>query len=96
MIYQARPEQFIHVSTGFDESIENIITEAKIFCITGIGINLNHTSTDFPGELQAKAISLKIITGLTTNARDINPLLAALLFQWLEKLGTGAAEEIRE
>ncbi|UCH94446.1 MAG: hypothetical protein JSV88_29820, partial [Candidatus Aminicenantes bacterium] len=49
---------------------------------------------DFPGELQDKAISLKMITGLTTNAREINPLLAALLFQWLEKLKTGATEEI--
>jgi BirA family biotin operon repressor/biotin-[acetyl-CoA-carboxylase] ligase len=74
--------------------IENIITASDIFCITGIGINLNHTAADFPGELKDKAISLKTITGLTTTARGINPLLAAELFQWLEKLNTGATEKI--
>jgi len=74
--------------------IENIITAAEIFCIIGIGINLNHTTADFPGELQEKAISLKTITGLNTSAEQINPVLAALLFQWLEKLKTGANEEI--
>ena len=74
--------------------IENIITASNIFCITGIGINLNHTAADFPGELQDKAISLKMITDLTTTARGINPLLAAELFQWLEKLETGTTEEI--
>ena len=74
--------------------IENIITASDIFCVTGIGINLNHTAADFPGELQEKAISLKRITGLTTTAREINPLLAAELFLWLKKLKTGATEEI--
>jgi BirA family biotin operon repressor/biotin-[acetyl-CoA-carboxylase] ligase len=74
--------------------IENIITASNIFCITGIGINLNHTAADFPGELKDKAVSLKMITGLTTNAEQINPLLAAILFQWLEKLKTDATEEI--
>lgn len=74
--------------------IENIITAFNIFCIIGIGINLNHSAADFPGELQEKAISLKMITGLNTNTGQINPLLAALLFQWLEKLKTGATEKI--
>jgi BirA family biotin operon repressor/biotin-[acetyl-CoA-carboxylase] ligase len=74
--------------------IENIITAFDIFCITGIGINLNHTGADFPGELQDKAISLKMITGLTINTVQVNPLLAALFFQWLEKLKTGTNEEI--
>jgi BirA family biotin operon repressor/biotin-[acetyl-CoA-carboxylase] ligase len=74
--------------------IENIITASDIFCIIGIGINLNHTAADFPGELKTKAISLKMITGLTTTVREINPLLAAELFQWVEKLKTGATEEI--
>ncbi len=74
--------------------IENIITASDIFCITGIGINLNHTAADFPGELQEKAISLKMITGLDISAGQINPVLAALLFQWLEKLKTGATKEI--
>lgn len=74
--------------------IENIITESNIFCIAGIGINLNHTAADFPGELKDKAASLKMITGLTTIAEQINPLLAALLFQWVEKLKKSATEEI--
>jgi BirA family biotin operon repressor/biotin-[acetyl-CoA-carboxylase] ligase len=74
--------------------IENIITASNIFCITGIGINLNHTAADFPGKLKDKAASLKMITSLTTNAEQINPVLAAILFQWLEKLKTGATEEI--
>jgi BirA family biotin operon repressor/biotin-[acetyl-CoA-carboxylase] ligase len=74
--------------------IENIITASDIFCITGIGINLNHTVADFPGELKDKAFSLKMITGFNTSAEQINPVLAALLFQWLEKLSTGAIEEI--
>ena len=74
--------------------IENIITASNIFCITGIGVNLNHTAADFPGELKDKAISLEMITGLNTNAEQINPVLAALLFQWLEKLKTGVTEEI--
>jgi BirA family biotin operon repressor/biotin-[acetyl-CoA-carboxylase] ligase len=74
--------------------IENIITASHIFCITGIGVNLNHTAADFPGELQDKATSLKMITGLNTSAEQLNPELAALLFQWLEKLETGATEEI--
>jgi BirA family biotin operon repressor/biotin-[acetyl-CoA-carboxylase] ligase len=76
--------------------IENIITASNIFCITGIGINLNHTAADFPGQLQDKVTSLKMITGLTTNAEQINPLLAALLFQWVEKLKKSATEEIMQ
>lgn len=74
--------------------IENIITASDIFCITGIGVNLNHTTADFPGELQEKAISLKMITGLNTSAEQITPVLAALLFQWLERLKTGGTKEI--
>ena len=74
--------------------IENIITASDIFCIIGIGINLNHTAADFPGELKDKAISLEMTTGINTSAEQINPVLAALLFQWLEKLSTGAIEEI--
>jgi BirA family biotin operon repressor/biotin-[acetyl-CoA-carboxylase] ligase len=74
--------------------IENIITAFEIFCITGIGINLNHTAADFPGELQEKAISLEMITGINTSAEQINPVLAAFFFQWLEKLETGTTGEI--
>jgi BirA family biotin operon repressor/biotin-[acetyl-CoA-carboxylase] ligase len=76
--------------------IENVITETGIFCITGIGINLNHDTADFPAELQDKAVSLKMITGCTSEyqAEEINPLLAAVFFAWLEKLKDNAKEEI--
>jgi BirA family biotin operon repressor/biotin-[acetyl-CoA-carboxylase] ligase len=68
--------------------IENTIFDNHIYCITGIGINLNHMIDDFPGELAQTAISLKMITGSTYkyNAETINPLLADIFFNWLEML----------
>ncbi len=68
--------------------IENTIFDNRIYCITGIGINLNHTVGDFPGELAQKAISLKMITGSTYkyNTETINSLLADIFFNWLETL----------
>jgi BirA family transcriptional regulator, biotin operon repressor / biotin---[acetyl-CoA-carboxylase] ligase len=74
--------------------IENIIMADDIFCIIGIGINLNQTAADFPGELQDKATSLNIVTGFKANAGEINPLLAHSLFQWLEKIKTNNPSEI--
>lgn len=76
--------------------IENVIMDTQLFCITGIGINLNHTKDDFPGELAEKAISLKMVTGLERNyaVEEINPILACFFFQWLEKLENGEKEEI--
>ncbi len=74
--------------------IENVIMEKTVSCITGIGINLNHTLTDFPGELQEKATSLKLAAGFTTPVREVNPVLATFFFQWLEKLEMGAQDEI--
>jgi BirA family transcriptional regulator, biotin operon repressor / biotin---[acetyl-CoA-carboxylase] ligase len=76
--------------------IENIIAEAGIFCITGIGINLNHCAADFPGILRDKAVSLKMITGCAADYRveEINPLLAVVFFHWLERLKNNAREEI--
>jgi len=68
--------------------IENTIFDNRMFCVTGIGINLNHAKEDFPGELAQKAISLKMITGsiYKYKAETINPLLAHIFFYWLEKL----------
>jgi BirA family transcriptional regulator, biotin operon repressor / biotin---[acetyl-CoA-carboxylase] ligase len=76
--------------------IENVIADSSIFSITGIGINLNHESGDFPPGLQKKAVSLKIITGVAPDycTDVINPLLAAVFFNWLEKLENDAREEI--
>jgi BirA family biotin operon repressor/biotin-[acetyl-CoA-carboxylase] ligase len=76
--------------------IENIIAEAGIFCITGIGINLNHSAADFPVTLQNRAVSLKMITGFAADyrAEEINPRLAVVFFSWLKKLRDNAREEI--
>ncbi len=78
--------------------IENTIFENRIFCVTGIGINLNHTKDDFPGELAQKAISLKMITGSISKykAKTINPLLANIFFNGLEKLGNKKNEGEKE
>jgi BirA family biotin operon repressor/biotin-[acetyl-CoA-carboxylase] ligase len=76
--------------------IENIVTEQRIFCITGIGVNLNHTLDDFPGEFLEKAISLRIITGLEYDTGEINPFLSTVFFHWLEKLKNNEEEEIVE
>jgi BirA family biotin operon repressor/biotin-[acetyl-CoA-carboxylase] ligase len=74
--------------------IDNVITQDSIFCITGIGINLNHVFGDFPGRLMETAISLRMITGLEYRADEINPCLAMFFFHWLEKLAGGGREEI--
>jgi len=74
--------------------IENIVTEQTIFCITGIGINLNHTIGDFPNELLDKAVSLRMVTGMTYKADELNPFLASVFFHWLEKLKNNEEAEI--
>lgn len=76
--------------------IENIIMETQLFCIAGIGINLNHSKEDFPGDLAERAASLKMIAGSDRDyaVEELNPLLARFLFQWLEKLEAGEQEEI--
>jgi BirA family biotin operon repressor/biotin-[acetyl-CoA-carboxylase] ligase len=68
--------------------IENIIMEARVFSIVGIGINLNHTAGDFPGELAQKALSLKMAAGSSHDyeVAEVNPILSTVFFQWLEKL----------
>ena len=68
--------------------IENTIFDNRIYCITGIGVNLNHTVGEFPVEISQKAISLKMITGATYKYKTetINPLLADIFFKWLAKL----------
>jgi len=76
--------------------IENIIMETQLFCIVGIGINLNHAKEDFPGDLVEKATSLKMVAGSDRDyaVEEVNPLLARFLFQWLERLENGEQEEI--
>lgn len=74
--------------------IENIIAQEDIFCITGMGINLDQDVADFPGELLEKAISLKMVTGLSYTAKEVNPCLATVFFNWLEKLKHGRGDKI--
>lgn len=75
--------------------IENTIFDQRMFCITGIGINLNHEKGDFPPQLTDKAVSLKMITGLTYKAETMNTLLAAIFFEWLEKAQHNGKEIIQ-
>ena len=74
--------------------IENVISDTQLLCITGIGINLNHKADDFPGDLAHKAVSLKMVTGLDYGIEEMNPVLSVVFFHWLEKLKSGAQEEI--
>ncbi|MCU0285139.1 MAG: biotin--[acetyl-CoA-carboxylase] ligase [Acidobacteria bacterium] len=78
--------------------IENEIMETHLFCITGIGINLNYVKDDFPGELAKKAMSLKMITGVESDysVSEIIPILADFFFQWLAKLENDEKEKIIE
>ena len=68
--------------------IENAIMETHLFCITGIGINLNHSIEDFPAEVADRAISLKTAVHSRRNfhAKKVNPILSHCFFHWLEKL----------
>lgn len=78
--------------------IETVVTDSSLFCIVGIGLNLNHTKSDFPGELVEKATSLKMLINAEHNftVEEINPILSYSFLQWLEKLEHGNKEEIIE
>ncbi len=68
--------------------IENVIMETRLFCITGIGINLNQAPDDFPEELRGKAVSLKTASGSGEDyaVETVNRVLSDVFFQWLERL----------
>ncbi|MCP5101808.1 MAG: biotin--[acetyl-CoA-carboxylase] ligase [bacterium] len=76
--------------------IENVIMETRLFCVAGIGINLNHSKKNFPAELADKATSLKMVTDSRENypVEKVNPILADVFFQWLDKLEKEKREEI--
>jgi len=59
----------ILIETGVDTAQEN-------FVVTGLGVNANHASADFPAELAGKATSLRMITGRQI---DRSALAAAIL-----------------
>ncbi|MGE5340191.1 MAG: biotin--[acetyl-CoA-carboxylase] ligase [Candidatus Omnitrophota bacterium] len=76
--------------------IENVISGDTVYCIVGIGINLNHRAEDFPSELVDKAISLKMVSGISHDyaVEDVSPMVSAALFNWLEKMKQGFQDEI--
>lgn len=74
--------------------IENIILNNIIICISGIGINLNHSIKDFPVILKKTAISLKMITKREYKIEKINIVLANHFFKWLNKLKNNRVETI--
>jgi len=51
------------------------------YAVVGIGVNVNHTSEDFPEELQTKATSLRETAGADVEALDRHAVAAALLRQ---------------
>ncbi len=72
--------------------IENVIFDSSVFCVVGMGLNLNHGTEDFPGELTGKATSLHLAAGGNYRAEDFNPGLASLLFDWIDRLGGTESE----
>lgn len=76
--------------------IENRISDTLVFCIVGIGINLNQARVDFPYELQKKAISLKMIARSESSfdPGSVNAVLSSVFLAWLEKLENNSLLEI--
>ena len=68
--------------------IENVIMETRLFCVTGIGINLNQAADEFPEDLRVKAVSLKMASGSAEDFRveTVNRVLSDVFFQWLGRL----------
>ncbi len=61
--------------------LESYLHQEKVdYLITGIGININQEKADFPIELQEKAISLRMVTGLNWELKNL--LLEFLSFYY--------------
>src|SRR5699024_9371328 len=60
-----------------DKKVAGILTELQAeqdqikYVIIGIGINVNHSKSDLPNDIQNKATSLQIETGREWNKRDL-------------------------
>jgi BirA family transcriptional regulator, biotin operon repressor / biotin---[acetyl-CoA-carboxylase] ligase len=76
--------------------IENTITDDTLFCVAGMGINLNHSLADFPQDLVHIATSLKMAAGLPQDIQpgEVVPMLATSFSQWLEKVNDVGEEEV--
>jgi BirA family biotin operon repressor/biotin-[acetyl-CoA-carboxylase] ligase len=62
------------------------------FVVVGVGLNINHGSTDFPEELRARATSLKLSAGRVWDRPALAASLLERLFSDLEKAATGFDE----
>ena len=76
--------------------IENTLFKEKVFSVTGIGINLNHTTENFSGSLKDTATSLRLITGKIHSIEEVNKVLSHIFFSWLEKLKSNEQKKIIE
>jgi BirA family biotin operon repressor/biotin-[acetyl-CoA-carboxylase] ligase len=68
---------------------ETVISDDRIFCISGMGINVNHRQEDFPEELRSQAISLRMVAGREFDIDAVNVTLAHVFFKWLGRLEMG-------
>lgn len=68
---------------------ETVISDDRIFCISGMGINVNHRQGDFPEELRSQAVSLRMIAGREFDIDTVNATLAHIFFKWLGRLEMG-------
>ncbi len=73
---------------------ETVISDDRIFCISGMGINVNHRQDDFPEELRSSAISLRMAAGREFDIDTVNGTLAHIFFRWLDKLEMGQNKTI--
>lgn len=77
--------------------VSGILVETRVgrdpFAVVGIGLNVNHTPTDFPEELRGRATSLAMITGSVV---DRNAVASALLAELgnAERLMRESPEEL--
>ena len=66
--------------------------KAPHLAVVGIGINVNQSRHDFPGQLQGKAISLAMVLGQQVNRRDLAiALLRKLDLAYREKFSNAVA-----
>ena len=76
--------------------IENKIFDRQVFCVTGIGVNINQGQEDFQGPLADRAVSLKCLTGDNYAISEVNKMLAHIFLSYLDKINRNQASEIIE
>jgi len=74
--------------------IENEIFKNQVFCITGIGVNINHEPGDFQGPLVKKATSLKAQTGGHFQITQVLEKLSRHFLYFLEQIEQDRGLEI--